>query len=593
MRTIREIHKMEESIGLGYHVRHNGITDVSSPINESLGNNHATPPVDFPSHRPPVFVLASRMDVVTEVHPDENDIQHTTDERNDSNSAVERGQCTHHAKNNNSNDEQKQQQQHSQNLQHGSRSHPTFLSPPPHPDHSMPQSLQIQSQPILLPPPPSIHSLPPPAMPPPQPPPSYASAAQPMPIVHPMQQQQMPPLSIHSQLLPPPTQLHDNTIPPANIIPPAFPPPGLPPQFLPLAPPLGVPPSFSSSSSMQPPHLLMNVPPSFPPPPCAPPSSSVSATVPPSFPSPPSHLPQLAAPSVDARQSSTTPQQNQPQIMHPPHQDLEQQPPNTIDAVQKARAIALRFHQDSTANDETSAAIAAAFTINNSNTHNNDFAIDNINYAKERQNYFQNERIKLQTFRLKNLEYVMKHEEKELRKHVECMNQMTQWEERQTVQRLLQQEKQQRQRQQQQLQQQQGGGIGSKEQRHAERIRKKQHLDQGTSNSRHMHRNNDSSGTSSRATVRAGLYLTNLATDGSTTERTLRSLFSSYGRLDRITMYRNRSTGEYKGDGIVVFGRDAVEEHERKNRDAANNGGGDLVDVVCSQVRVLFAGARQ
>ena len=83
---------------------------------------------------------------------------------------------------------------------------------------------------------------------------------------------------------------------------------------------------------------------------------------------------------------------------------------------------------------------------------------------------------------------------------------------------------------------------------------------------------------------RTSLYLTNLPVDGSTNERTLRSLFGSYGRLDRVTMYRSRSTGELKGDGLVVFGRDAVEGHRARRRTETDDGA-DLVDEVCAQVR--------
>jgi hypothetical protein len=74
--------------------------------------------------------------------------------------------------------------------------------------------------------------------------------------------------------------------------------------------------------------------------------------------------------------------------------------------------------------------------------------------------------------------------------------------------------------------------------------------------------------------------------DGSTTERTLRSLFGAYGRLDRVTMYRCRSTGELKGDGLIVFGRDAVEEHRVRRR---ADDGADLVGAICAQVRYIFS----
>mmetsp|Transcript_8969 Transcript_8969/g.18035 ORF Transcript_8969/g.18035 Transcript_8969/m.18035 type:complete len:159 (+) Transcript_8969:1554-2030(+) len=59
-------------------------------------------------------------------------------------------------------------------------------------------------------------------------------------------------------------------------------------------------------------------------------------------------------------------------------------------------------------------------------------------------------------------------------------------------------------------------------------------------------------------------------------------------------MYRHRSTGEYKGDGLIVFGRESVEEYEKKRGADSNGGDGvetdlrgrddDLVGVVCSQM---------
>jgi hypothetical protein len=125
-----------------------------------------------------------------------------------------------------------------------------------------------------------------------------------------------------------------------------------------------------------------------------------------------------------------------------------------------------------------------------------------------------------------------------------------------------------------------GGGIGSKEQRKVERVRKRQHNHSNGSNNNNNNTYSDT--TTATFTQRASLYLTNLPTDGSITERTLHSLFGLYGRLDRVTMYRHRSTGEYKGDGLIVFGRDAVEEFGWRS---AESSGVDLVESVCSQVR--------
>ena len=247
---------------------------------------------------------------------------------------------------------------------------------------------------------------------------------------------------------------------------------------------------------------------------------------------------------MQAQNPSSDFQQQQQQQTEQPRTQLRN------DAVEKALAIAMRFRQES--------------------NRVIDGPIDNsTNYGQQRREYFQEERRKLQAFRLKNLEYVMNYEEKALRQQVECMNQMAAYEERQQLHLELQQQHQrQRQLQLEQKQQQKEqmgisndgqGGIGSGEQKRAERARKRQLLEHKAS----------------------GVYLTNLPTDGSTTERTLRGLFCSYGRLDRITMYRHRSTGELKGDGLIVFGQDAVYEYKTKSGNVTD---ADLVEAVCRQV---------
>lgn len=242
---------------------------------------------------------------------------------------------------------------------------------------------------------------------------------------------------------------------------------------------------------------------------------------------------------------------------------------NDDDPLEKARKIAMRFHQEST--NITDSSIPA-----------------NINYTEQRKEHFQKEDQKLRHFQLKNYQYVMRQEEKELRHSVDCMNQMTAYEERQDLQLQLQKEQyKQRQLQMHQKQQQReqigmlnegSCGIGTKEQRKAEHVRKRQHYDSSNTNS-----NNASTSNKQKTTaLRTSIYLSNLTTDGSCTERTLQSLFCLYGRLDRVVMYRNRTNGELKGDGLIVFGRDAAEEYRVKNNDNSI----DLVESVCTQVRM-------
>ena len=346
---------------------------------------------------------------------------------------------------------------------------------------------------------------------------------------------------------------------------------------------------------------------SFPPPPHnlhpTVPFSSVSSS--PQFPPPPSGSPpdfglplnvagaaltsssqQLSAPSLPPssakiQECNTASQTISGQLMAPSanenHTTNESQTNNNIkpeqsnDPIEKARAIARRFHEEST---QRSAAGTDSIVFDSS------IPADN-SYDHKRREYFTKERIKLDKFRLKNLEYVIKHDEMELRRHVDGMNQITSFEEKQSIQ--LEYAKQQQIERQMKLEQRgqhttqtimmnaSGGGIGSKDQQRAERVRKRQCIERGTS---HVKNSNDVPA----GRRRNSLYITNLPTDGSTTERILHSLFSSYGRLDRVTMYRHRSTGDLKGDGLIVFGRDALEAYDKTGAD------GDLIDNVCMQV---------
>ena len=199
-----------------------------------------------------------------------------------------------------------------------------------------------------------------------------------------------------------------------------------------------------------------------------------------------------------------------------------------------------------------------------------------VNYAQQREDFLEKERRRFQSCRLKNLEYVMKREESEIQQHVECVNQIASLEEKQNIQIQIMKEQQRQkqellgqrktQRQQSQMLNENSGGIGTKEQRRAETLRKRHQSEKRPSNA------------DTGESLRTSLYLTNLPTDGSCDERVLKSLFCMFGRLDRVTMYRDRSTGDLKGDGLITYGRDAALEHESKGS------GVDLVETVCSQV---------
>ncbi|KAK1744346.1 hypothetical protein QTG54_004879 [Skeletonema marinoi] len=337
---------------------------------------------------------------------------------------------------------------------------------------------------------------------------------------------------------------------------------------------------LSTSSTQQPNDMHQNInftnhPPtsSFQPPPGLPPPLSipVAIAVPPlQFPPPPIPIQQ---------QSSQMEQQQQ-------HND----------SIAKARAIAQRFHTQS--NNQPLSYISSInnqhsnSVINNNNNDNTNVNNNNNNYAQKRQQHFQTEQLKLQTYTLKNLDYILKHDETQLRSHVECMNEMTEWGDRQGLQlQLIRQrqlereqkrEQQKQQRQQREVEQKSGGGIGSKDQRYLERIRKRRQLDTtAVANPQQQQQQQQQQRTS--------IYLTNLPTDGSINERTLRSLFCVYGQLDRVTMYRNRSTGELKGDGLIVFGVDDATINLGGNESGNNvqettTNGTDLIETVCMQM---------
>ena len=68
------------------------------------------------------------------------------------------------------------------------------------------------------------------------------------------------------------------------------------------------------------------------------------------------------------------------------------------------------------------------------------------------------------------------------------------------------------------------------------------------------------------------IYLSGLPTDGSFQEDILHQLFRSYGKIQKIHPYRNKPTGELKGDALVIYQVKKGEEDE-------------LLRTVCSQVR--------
>jgi hypothetical protein len=124
--------------------------------------------------------------------------------------------------------------------------------------------------------------------------------------------------------------------------------------------------------------------------------------------------------------------------------------------------------------------------------------------------------------------------------------------------------------------QQKAGGIGSKQRKvgdHSRRIKGQPRTDK-----------NAGANTDDRQSSVA-IYVSGLETDGSSfvggggrdeqEQESVRSLFASYGKIVKVRVYRNKMTGDLKGDALVVFQVSCQVE------------GDALVQMVCSQVSRL------
>lgn len=71
------------------------------------------------------------------------------------------------------------------------------------------------------------------------------------------------------------------------------------------------------------------------------------------------------------------------------------------------------------------------------------------------------------------------------------------------------------------------------------------------------------------------LYLTGLPKDGSTGETLIRQLFETYGEIQKVHFYKDKQSGNLKGDALVIFQVNAEENEEK------------FVQMVSSQVRMF------
>ncbi|KAL7575986.1 hypothetical protein ACA910_000774 [Epithemia clementina (nom. ined.)] len=102
-------------------------------------------------------------------------------------------------------------------------------------------------------------------------------------------------------------------------------------------------------------------------------------------------------------------------------------------------------------------------------------------------------------------------------------------------------------------------GIGTKQRKEAERIKVKEgHVP--------LKSNKDDPST-------VAVYISGLPKDGSLTSDAVKDLFGCYGNIVKVHFYLNKTTGEVKGDGLVIYSFRGDE-----------NEGSNLVNMVCSQM---------
>ena len=74
------------------------------------------------------------------------------------------------------------------------------------------------------------------------------------------------------------------------------------------------------------------------------------------------------------------------------------------------------------------------------------------------------------------------------------------------------------------------------------------------------------------------VYVSGFPTDGSINEEYIKALFGSYGAIRKVHFYRNKATGQLKGDALVIYEQSV---HEREDDSA------ELLKNVCQQVCIL------
>lgn len=181
-------------------------------------------------------------------------------------------------------------------------------------------------------------------------------------------------------------------------------------------------------------------------------------------------------------------------------------------------------------------------------------------FREKREKFFVQEAKRKNIFFVKNLEYVARREARRLQNHMVQLDEARQWEDQvqdQYRQVLVERKKRLL-----------GGGNGDKGMvtqagigtAKRKRVEKEKKRAGNVPASRHL-----------QESLSLSFYLTGIPLDGSLSEHFIHQLFCSYGKIRKVHFYRNKVSGQLKGDALVVY------DIKPKERDA-------ILRNVCSQV---------
>lgn len=200
------------------------------------------------------------------------------------------------------------------------------------------------------------------------------------------------------------------------------------------------------------------------------------------------------------------------------------------DSLAKARAVAQSFYSYATVPQEPLAAPILPVS----------------DYKQQRIQHFEQEQVKFQQAWIKNLNYITKRQEQRIKHQQEQIEHVK--------------------RQEQRLDQQHREHYNNRTSSFTSTMPKQTMVQRNFSIApfNKHYRNNDTASA-------AALYISGLP-PATISESLIRELFESYGSIQKVHLYRHKSTGTFKGDGLLVF---RVLESTTKE---------ELVHLVCSQV---------